>query len=203
MSLSAMSPRKKKLREEINILKRNAGPSQCQKELDTGIQMEDVCKYLEKNYSEQSCNLLKSQLNLLNKAPRGCRYTDEYKQFALSVYFLGPKAYKKFSTMYRLPSKSTLNRFTKRWIINPGFNDFIFGLIKLRARLLNEKEKDCILCLDEISIKSHLFYDISKDKIVGFQEPYRSDSMDVANSALVVMARGIASKWKQPIAYFF
>lgn len=205
MTLSANSPRKKILKEEIKSLKRTAGTARCKKELDTGITMEDVYKYLEKNYSEQSCKVLKSQLTLLNKSPRGCRYTDEFKKFAMSVYFLGPKAYKKFSTMYRLPSKSTLNRFTRRWVVNPGFNEFIFHLIELRSRLLNEKEKDCILCLDEMSLKSHLFYDISKDKIVGFQESYKSDNnnMDVASSALVVMARGIASSWKQPIAYFF
>lgn len=107
------------------------------------------------------------------------------------------------ATVCRLPSKSTLERFTRQWVIEPGFNDFIFKVIKLRARFLKDKAKDCILCLDEMSIKSHLYYDISKDKIYGFKEGFNSNSDEIAGSALVLMARGIASSWKQPLAYFF
>lgn len=209
-ALSANSPRKQKLKEETKTLKRAATPStssskkrKCQMQLERQITIEDVHKYLEKNYSEESCKSLKTQLNLLNKSPKGCRYTDEFKKFALSVYFLGPKAYKQFSTLYRLPSKSTLNRFTRKWTINSGFNEFIFRLLELRAKMFKEKEKDCTICLDEITLKSHLFYDISRDKIVGFQESHNPNSTAVATTALVVMVRGIASNWKQPIAYFF
>lgn len=161
--------------------------------------MDDVVKFLETNFSEESYNLLKTQMLLLNKKSRGCRYSNEFKQFALSVFFLGPKAYKKFSTVFPLPSKSTLNRFTQRWVIDPGFNEFVFRVIECRVRLLKEKERDCILCIDEISLKSHLYYDVSKDKIIGTS----SGSSEIAGSALAVMARGIASNWKQPVAYFF
>lgn len=79
----------------------------------------------------------------------------------------------------------------------------IFEVLKIRARLLGEKEKDCMICLDEMSIKSNLFYDISKDKIIGFEETLNRRSTDLATSALVVMVRGVASNWKQPLAYFF
>lgn len=164
--------------------------------------MDDVVSFLEKRYSQKSCELLKSQLNLLSKSPKGTRYTNEYKQFALSVYFLGPKAYKKMSNFIRLPSKSTLNRFTRRWVINPGFNEFIFKLTELKTKLMSPKERDCIICLDEMSLKSHLFYDISNDKIIGYQEG-NNPSGDIASTALVVMARGVAYNWKQPVAYFF
>lgn len=49
------------------------------------------------------------------------------------------------------------------------------------------------LCIDEMSIKSHLYYDISKDKIFGFKEGFNSNSAEIAGSALVLMARGIAT----------
>ncbi|XP_074031546.1 uncharacterized protein [Leptinotarsa decemlineata] len=165
--------------------------------------MDDVFKFLDRKYPEQYCKLLKAQLSLINKAPKGSRYSDEFKQFALTVYFLGPKAYKTFSTICRLPSKSTLHRFTKNWIVEPGFNDFIFRVIEFRIGLMKEKERYCILCLDEISLKSHLYYDISRDKIVGFQTSLNGTSTDIASSALTVMVRGLASNWKIPLAYFF
>lgn len=175
----------------------------CRKAINFETTLEDVLKFCEKNDPEPSYKLFKAQFSLLNKAPKGSRYTDEFKQFALSVYFLGPKAYKKMSRVCRFPSKATLERFTKRWMVDPGFNDFLFRITEFRVRLLKDKEKDCVLCIDEISLKSNLFYDISKDKIIGFQASNSEHTSSIASSALVVMASGIASSWKQPIAYFF
>lgn len=151
-SLSMNSPRKRILKEEIRSLKRASSETsgsptnpKYRRQIESEVTLEDVHKYLEKNCSEKSCKLIKTQLNLLSKAPKGCRYSDEYKQFALSVHFLGPKAYKQFSTMYKLPSKSTLNKFLKNWVIEPGFNEFIFTLLQFRTKILTEKEKDCII----------------------------------------------------------
>nr|CAI5841691.1 unnamed protein product [Callosobruchus analis] len=46
------------------------------------------------------------------------------------------------------------------------FNKSIFELTELITRLMSNKEiKGCIICLDEMSLKSHLFY----DQISGFQ----------------------------------
>ena len=57
--------------------------------------------------------------------------------------------------------------------------------------------------MDEISLKSHLIYDISKDCLVGLED-YGDGTTSgfAANSALVLMVRGIIRNWKQPIAYF-
>lgn len=109
------------MRKKIQIL--TATNRHCRRRLDQKINLEDVLSFLRENYSEQSFAFLKTQLQILNKAPRGSRYTEEFKQFALSIYFLGPKAYKKISSICRLPSKTTLCRFTKRSVIRPGFND--------------------------------------------------------------------------------
>ena len=35
---------------------------------------------------------------------------------------------------------------------------------------MNEQEKICTLCMDEISLKTNLFYDIPGDKIVGLED---------------------------------
>ena len=35
---------------------------------------------------------------------------------------------------------------------------------------MKDRDKMCAICLDEMAIKSHLFYDIAKDEIIGFEE---------------------------------
>lgn len=47
-------------------------------------------KYLDKPLSE----IIKIQTDLKMKEPKGRRYNQEYKEFALTLYFCGPKAYK-------------------------------------------------------------------------------------------------------------
>ena len=55
----------------------------------------------------------------------------------------------------------------------------------------------CAICVDEISIKSHLAYDSSKDEVIG-QDDYgnRIKSDFLATFAILIMARGIVEKWK-------
>ena len=59
-----------------------------------------------------------------------------------------------------------------------------------------------VLLMDEISLKKHLFYDISKDTLNGTEDygDYNSSGL-LANSALVLMVRGILHNWKQTVAY--
>ena len=58
--------------------------------------------------------------------------------------------------------------------------------------------------MDEMSFKSHLHYDETNDSIIGFEDcGDKETSRALANSALVLMTRGILQKWKQPIAYYF
>ncbi|XP_060533864.1 uncharacterized protein LOC132706519 isoform X2 [Cylas formicarius] len=210
-ALPIVPPKKTKSVQETKSLKRPEAQSstslskkrKTDDETEPEITIKDVHKYLEKNYSESSFKSIKTQLDLLNTSPKGCRYTDEFKKVALSIYFLDPKSYRQFYTLYRLPSKRTLTRFNKKWVISPGFNDFIFCFLELRGKLFKGNEKDCVVCLDEVGVKPHFFYDISRDKIVGFQEGHSSNSAKIATTALVVMVRGLASNWTQPIAYFF
>ena len=65
------------------------------------------------------------------------------------------------------------------------------------------KCKICSLMMDEMSLKSHLFYDISNDHIVGLEDYVIGESSGLpATSALVIMVTGVLFNWKQPIAYF-
>ncbi|KAF2887410.1 hypothetical protein ILUMI_18763, partial [Ignelater luminosus] len=190
-TLTHGTPRKLKLRSKIRTLQRKL--LSVKSNNTHGITEENVTTFMEKNYPSIA-NFVKMQMHLTKVAPKGTRYTTEFKQLALMIYFLGPKVYK---------SKPTLLRITRKWEINPGFNDFIFSAIQIRVNTLGTLARDCVLCLDEMSLKTFLFYNISQDSIIGYHHSISGKSYDVVNNVLVVMARGINSNWKQPIAHFF
>ena len=67
---------------------------------------------------------------------------------------------------------------------------------------MNLREKECTLCMDEISLKTNLFYSVPADKIVGLEDfggGYRTNK--VATSPFLLI-RSISGNWKQPLAYY-
>ena len=133
----------------------------------------------------------------------GRRYSNFQKEFALSLYFCSSKAYKYCSRFVPLPTIRSIKIWLNKIQIKPGFNENIFLLLSNRVKNLKEQDKVCSLLLDEMSIKANLSYDQSHDKIAGFEDYGEFGSgKQIANNALVFMVKGIAKKWKQPIAYF-
>jgi len=85
----------------------------------------------------------------------------------------------------------------------PRLNDIIFETMSLKISNLKDDAKDCVLCVDEMSIKTHLFYNLSQDYIVGFNNSYDRKTYEPAKQVLCFMLRSINYDWKQPITYFF
>lgn len=81
---------------------------------------------------------------------------------------MGPKAYRNISHIFTLPTKRTLNRLTQNINFKPGLNKSVIESLSEKVCSFSEINKNCVICLDEMSIKSHLFYDIGRDSIVGF-----------------------------------
>ena len=90
-----------------------------------------------------------------------------------------------------------------RFASDAGFSEKSLFVLKERVKLLSPAAKVCTLLMDEASLKSHLFYNASKDTLVGLEDYGDGKTSGlVANSALVLMVRGILQKWKQPVAYY-
>jgi len=51
-----------------------------------------------------------------------------------------------------------------------------------------------------MALKSHLYYDIGKDKGLGFRHR-RLAIIKPCSSAIILLIRGIYKNWKQPISY--
>ncbi|KAF2894802.1 hypothetical protein ILUMI_11375, partial [Ignelater luminosus] len=78
----------------------------------------------------------------------------------------------------------------------------MLNVIKKKVASFNDKDKDCILCFNEIALKCNLFYNRTADEVVGFHEVLGTKSFRPVNSALIIMTRGVYQNWKQPIGYF-
>lgn len=102
-----------------------------------------------------------------------------------------------------LPSKRTLGRHSAHLTFESGINRKFFGFLKTTANDLNEIDKHCILVWDEVALKAHLDYSVTRDIIDGFVEMIRTRRPIFATHALVFMVRGINKNYKEPVAYFY
>ena len=125
------------------------------------------------------------------------------KSIAVSLYHASGKAYRMLSKLFILPSKASLQKYISKMAAATGISEGALNIIKRKVEhSMSEMEKLCTLCMDEISLKTNLHYDISKDIIVGLEDfgsGMRTNK--VANSALVFLLRSISGKWKQPLGY--
>ena len=153
--------------------------------------------------SQNLLDFLQKQVTLSVNRKKGRRYDNAFKAWALTLYHISGKAYRFLEKLLSLPSKSTLKKLVSRLASNSGFTEKSIFVLKQRVQVMSESAKICTLIMDEMSLKSHLFYDISSDSIIGFESFGEGKTSNlVANSALVLMARGILSNWKQPVAFF-
>ena len=67
--------------------------------------------------------------------------------------------------IYKLPSVTSLKKYTKKIKINPGFNSQIFHPIKLRVNAMEKEDRKCILMMDEVSLKQNLQFKKTDDKL--------------------------------------
>ena len=85
----------------------------------------------------------------------------------------------------------------------PGINDEFFEALKVKLNTLPLIKHHCVLCADEINLKSFLFYDVSRDEIIDSEDFGNRKTSVPAKSTLVIMARSIAGNWKLPVCFCF
>lgn len=93
-------------------------------------------------------------------------YTHTIKQLALIIFFYSTCVCTFLKTM-QFPSLRTLRRVTEKIEIIPGLNDVLFEAMVFKINNLKDDAKDCVLTMDEMTVKTNLFYNLSKDYIIG------------------------------------
>lgn len=143
------------------------------------------------------------QLKNSKKKPNGRRYTSEQKALSLILYKNSPKNYRFMRKVFVLPSKRTLGRYSAQLLFQSGVDTKLFAHIAEKVKNLPESYKHCTLSWDEVSLKAHLDYNISKDEIDGFVDMLKLRRPSFATHALTFMIRGIQVPFKQSVAFFF
>lgn len=138
-----------------------------------------IDKYGNKNEFKELCSrilppffahLTRNVVDAKNRNSKGRRYTKELKQHALSLYYTSPRTYRRMLKIYYFPSVKTLRRMTENLQQSAGLNNFVFRSLQMRMQFKEPKDKQCVLMMDEISLKTNLQYDIKKDEIIGFHD---------------------------------
>ncbi|XP_076650543.1 kelch-like protein 10 isoform X1 [Halictus rubicundus] len=165
--------------------------------------LEDFFRMCDKYLSKPLSNIVKVQAMLKDKQATGRRYSTEYKQFAMALYFLSPRAYSFMNKLLYLPSKRTLELMASKLVLKPGLeNTSLFKALEAKAKFMSDLDKHCVLCIDEMPLKANLFYCTKRDEVIGFHCTNIKRTL-LAHNVNVFMIRGINSDWKQPITYFF
>ena len=103
---------------------------------------------------------------------------------------------------YTLAVSGHCKEFLIKFQIDCGFSADLLSVLKKRVSTMSEKDRLCNVCIDEMSLKCGLHYNVSKDRIDGFVNMDCGGSQEISKQALVFMVTGLASNWKQPIGFF-
>ncbi|XP_061706874.1 uncharacterized protein LOC133517572 [Cydia pomonella] len=198
--LTAHIPRKRKLRDQVSKINKKLKLT------------EEKCQEITESQFLKGCdNFLSPKLSAIVKAQiylrphcKNNRYSREFKLFCLNIYYSSPLAYRFLSKTICLPSKSTLASMYLP--IEPKVNQQTWDVLIATTKHMSSSEKECVLCMDEMSLKLNLFYDTKgrkEDKILGLHEVDGQQKPVAAGYAFTLMLRGITSNWKQPIGFSF
>lgn len=128
--MSHDSPRKNRLKSRIVSLQReNRKLKQQLKNALTKSDRENLkyyCQLTDKFLFPFAATFVKEQAKLNQQLTKGKKYSMQFKQFCLSIYFISPKSYKVLRNELILPSPRTLQRSIETLQISPGLNDIIF-----------------------------------------------------------------------------
>ena len=136
--------------------------------------------------------------------PCGRRYTDDIKEFALTLHYYSPKAYEYVRSILPLPNPSLIRKWSSSVNCEPGCLDEAFESLKVDVEEKPER-KDCSLIIDAMSIRKQTILKPNKERYSIFVNygPIPADDPDiVATEALVFLLVRSRSNWKCPIGYF-
>lgn len=167
------------------------------------------------------------QLALRRLKNKRKKFEPELRQFALTLRFYSPQAYKYVREKWGklLPHPGSLRKWICSVNLQPGFNKEVFDFLKKRHELNGNEKLLCNLVVDEMSSRQKL--DIKKgkkygcvnlsipdekgetmdsddeEKISDTDDEERGELPPLAKNAFVFLLVALNSSWKVPIAYFF
>ncbi|CAI6370656.1 unnamed protein product [Macrosiphum euphorbiae] len=117
--------------------------------------LHQVTQMLEENFGGFPLTLLlhEHKSKMLHK--KCVRYTNAMKDFAKTLFFYSPKAYKYVRKMFTLPHPSTIRKWLSSTECEPGFLEEVFLFLKQEVSK-NSWLQDCSLVHDSMSLRKQL-----------------------------------------------
>ncbi len=164
----------------------------------------DIADKLHASFDKIQLSIFQNVQKNSQSLPCGRRYTDDIKEFALTLYFYSPKAYQYVRSILPLPNPSLIRKWARSIDCEPGFLKEAFKALSDEVKQCPDK-KDCCLIMDAMSIRKETVWDNKNDRYDGFINygtVNPEDPETLASEALVFLLVGARTHWKCPIGYF-
>ena len=153
------------------------------------------------NFGHMTLSLFKNEVKNINRSSCSS-YSNEIKEFVVSLHFYSPCAYRFVRKAIHYPHPSTLRSWSVNVECKPGFLQKPLDFVEQKV---NEGQKDCVLSVDEMAIKKTLERDKRNFKFAGHVDygNLKGEPLDlVASNSLVLLASGMQRPWFVPVGYF-
>lgn len=147
--------------------------------------------------------LLDAQVKLSQCKKKGMRWSNQMKDFALSVLYHGPRAYRFLRTVIPLPSISTLNRYQQTIRCKPGLHDHVTVYLSENVPKWKTTKKLCCIVIDEMSIMKNVEYDSVNDQVSGYVDDSINRKKILADQVIIASVKGVTHSWKQIVGHWF
>ena len=203
----------KKLKQKVKVLqvqlsRRNRKIRNMKELLDVlkteKLILDEQHSLLQHNFTGVTESIFRDQVrNLKLSKPHGNRYSDEVKQFAMTLHYYSPKAYDFVRKVLSLPHPSSIRTWAASVDCDPGY---LTNVINCLGSQVLEKPwmSDVVLIVDAMALHKGTMWDQKSRKYVGTVDygaaiPEVPDSL--ATEALVFMISGMTGHFKHPIGY--
>jgi hypothetical protein len=159
------------------------------------------------NSSNESCDeivieFIKYQLLRIFFNKKKFFWNLKMKNFCTVLHHRSPTAYRFLRNFFNLPTYLTLYRNLDNNIEKPGFSKPIETALKKIVENMEEKDKNIIICWDEIFLKKNLYYCSKGDLIEGYVDYGELGRRQaIANVSLVYFIKSIDGSLKMPIFF--
>ena len=131
---------------------------------------QQLIKKMSHYFDNTFLELIKGQIIRGVKSKTGIRYGVQERKFALAMYHHSPKAYRFRSSVFQLPSVSTLQSWLRKIPLSTGWNKLTLTTLKKNAETLSKEDTLCGIVFDAMSIKEFLHFDKATDSIIGRED---------------------------------
>ena len=112
----------------------------------------EIANRLHASFDKLQLSIFNNTKNNTTISPCGRPYTDDIKEFSLTLYFYSPKAYEYVRSIIPLPNPSLICKWSSSVDCEPGFLQEAFQSLQSEAEKTPSK-KDCCLIIDAMSIR--------------------------------------------------